>query len=183
MIYGIDGIPYTGKDAYFDKSKSANFDIGERSSTDDMFTLPTRNDICLFPYFSKQPTTFAIMVGSYGMSGRGSGKLYLFDTESNKYLMLPMENGSLKKELKNKYNYNYNSSECNIAIGDIGITSYTILTTWGSKLDGITEYNIQDKKIYYKYISSAGVIIESSIDCDSIKELKQGNSNIPYRCN
>ena len=61
--------------------------------------------------------------------------------------------------------------------------NYIILTNWDFSMDDIIEYKIEDDKIIYKYNSSDGAIIESSIDCDSVKEIKKGNEIIPFKCN
>jgi hypothetical protein len=60
--------------------------------------------------------------------------------------------------------------------------NYTIVTSWGTKLNGIIEYRIENNKIIYKFNSGDGGIIESSLDCNSVKEIRQGNSIVPFSC-
>ena len=61
---------------------------------------------------------------------------------------------------------------------------YIFETTWGSEIDNITEYKINFGTIYYKTSSASAysTLIESEIDCESVKEIIQNGYIIPFNC-
>jgi len=88
-----------------------------------------------------------------------------------------------KKNLTQNTKEEKNTQNSNEGIYNLPIeVYYTIVTTWDSTIDEISEYKIQDNQIIYTFNDSDGKIIESSVNCSFVKQLKKGQDDIPLSC-